>query len=192
MCIFLKKKNEGLCHVPHSRLCEVVICLLQRYSLEMRPLQRMVLASISPGWWGMRGNKEDSILEKKIGRSCPVSQAQMLRQISILTTSIRAAKQRCVLWECLASSREFSHHCWENVLHFNLCSKDGNKKRTSWNLLLFVLIAPVNFHWEELTLCEIRVPKYWPITIKCSLWHAEGKGMSLKTLTSVEDGEGIR
>lgn len=157
----------------------------------MCPLQPMVLAPICPWWRRMSGNRKDSIPEKTHGCNCPVSQAQMARQISILTTSFRAAKQRCALWECLTISRVFSHHCWEKVLHFNLCTKDRNKKCTSWNTLLFVLIEPVNFHWEKLTLCEIRVPKYWPITIKCFLWHAEGKGMSLKTLTSVEDGEGI-
>lgn len=58
--------------------------------------------------------------------NCPVCQLQMLRQISILTTSFKAAKQMCALWESLASSRVFSHHPWENVLYFTLCTGDRN------------------------------------------------------------------
>lgn len=193
--VLFLKKNEGLWHAPQLPVMwksSMAFLGVLGWDASFTAWTPMTFAFTSPGWWGMRGIKDDVILKNKcmgvivLYVNCKCWDKSASWQLP------SRQQNKCVYcgraWPALGYLATIAGKiCW--ILFCALGT--GTIQCTLYNMLPFALIAPVNFHWDKIPLCKTREPKYWPRTIKCSLWSAECKGISLKTLASVKDEEGI-
>lgn len=144
------------------------VTLLCSYLMGMHPLQcrnpwhlpSLLLGEVE---WGEK-KKILSWEKKPHSFGCPVCQLQMLRQMGILTTSFGAAKQRCVLWESLASSRVVSHHTVPGKMCYILIC--AVRTRTTHHFAQCAALCFNNTrqlsHQEKHPLCKTRGPNIDP------------------------------
>lgn len=129
--VLFLKKNEGLWHAPQLPVMwksSMAFLGVLGWDASFTAWTPMTFAFTSPGWWGMRGIKDDVILKNKcIGVIVLYVNCKCWHKSASWQLPSRQQK-KCylLLWESLASSRVFSHHCWENVLYFILCTGDRN------------------------------------------------------------------